>query len=65
MGKKIALNVFYNLGLILSVFGIFWGYENKQYLVVLLFVLTAAFFFYVKMQLVKDLRKTLKKKEDN
>ncbi|MDR6786036.1 hypothetical protein ABIE26_004494 [Pedobacter africanus] len=62
MGKKIALNVFYNLGIIISVFGMVWGYNNAKYLVIALFVVTAAFFVYLKVQLVKEMRNTLKRK---
>nr|WP_121269804.1 DUF6358 family protein [Pedobacter schmidteae] len=63
MGKKIALNVFYNLGIILSIFGIVWGYNNTKYLVIVLFVATAAFFLYLKLQLVKEMRNNLKKRQ--
>jgi uncharacterized membrane protein len=60
MGKKIALNVFYNLGIILSIFGIAWGYNNAKYLVIVLFVVTGAFFLYLKLQLIKEMRNNLK-----
>lgn len=63
MGKKIALNVFYNLGLIVSIFGAVWAFNNTRYLVIVLFVATAAFFLYLKLQLIKDMRAALKKKE--
>ncbi|WP_090785685.1 DUF6358 family protein [Pedobacter sp. ok626] len=63
MGKKIALNVFYNLGIILSIFGMVWGYNNKQYLVIGLFVITAAFFLYLKLQLIKEMRNSLKNRK--
>jgi hypothetical protein len=62
MGKKIALNVFYNLGIIVSIFGIVWGFNNTKYLAVALFVVTAAFFLYLKLQLIKEMRNALKKK---
>ena len=63
MKRKIALNVFYNLGLIVSICGIFWAFQNQSYLVAALFVATAAFFLYVKIQLIKDIRGSLKNKE--
>jgi len=63
MGKKIALNVFYNLGIILSVFGMIWGYNNKNYMAIVLFVVTAAFFLYLKIQLVKEMRNSLKNRK--
>jgi len=63
MGKKIALNVFYNLGLIVSIFGAVWAFNNTKYLVIVLFVATAAFFLYLKLQLIKEMRNALKKKQ--
>ncbi|SMC73330.1 DUF6358 family protein [Pedobacter nyackensis] len=63
MGKKIALNVFYNLGIILSIFGMIWGYNNKTYIAIILFVVTAAFFLYLKLQLVKEMRNSLKNRK--
>ncbi|WEK19433.1 MAG: DUF6358 family protein [Candidatus Pedobacter colombiensis] len=63
MGKKIALNVFYNLGIILSIFGIVWGYNNTKYLVIGLFVITGAFFLYLKLQLVKEMRSSFKNRK--
>lgn len=62
MVKKIALNVFYNLGVIMSFFGIVWGFNNTKYPVVALFVLTGAFFLYLKIQMVKEMRSSFKKK---
>lgn len=63
MGKKIALNVFYNLGLIVSIFGAVWAFNNTKYLAIVLFVATAAFFLYLKLQLIKEMRNALKKKQ--
>lgn len=63
MGKKIALNVFYNLGLIVSIFGAVWAFNNAKYLVIVLFVATAVFFLYLKLQLIKEMRSALKKKQ--
>jgi hypothetical protein len=62
MFKKVALNVFYNLGVILSGYGIFWAFNNVKYTIVVLFVVTAGFFLYQKLQLVKEMRSTLKNK---
>ncbi|NRF38574.1 MULTISPECIES: DUF6358 family protein [Pedobacter] len=62
MFKKVALNVFYNLGVILSGYGIFWAFNNGKYPIVALFVVTAGFFLYQKLQLVKEMRSTLKNK---
>jgi len=61
MVKKIAINVFYNLGIILSLFGIFWAFNNEKYPFIALFIITAGFFLYQKIQLIKDMRNSLKK----
>lgn len=61
MGKKILVNVLYNVGLILSIFGIGWAYNNNSPLIIFFFVATFATFLYFKIQLVKDFRKDLKK----
>lgn len=61
MVKKIALNVFYNLAIILSIVGVIWCFNNQKYLIIPLFLATAAFFTYVKIQLIREMRNTLKK----
>ncbi|PST85224.1 hypothetical protein C7T94_03720 [Pedobacter yulinensis] len=60
MGKKIALNIFFTIGLILSGFGLVWSFQNEKYLLVTMFVATGAVFFYLKMQLLKEVRKSFK-----
>jgi hypothetical protein len=61
MGKKIALNVFYNLILILSFFGMIWAYRNDSLLIVAFFGAVFAAILIFKIQLVKDVRKDIKK----
>lgn len=61
MGKKIAINVFYNIGLILSIFGIGWAYRNDSLLIVAFFAATFAAILFFKIQLIKDFRKDIKK----
>lgn len=61
MGKKIALNVFYNVLLIISIIGMFWAYQNGSKLISAFFVGTFVAVLYFKIQLVKALRKELKK----
>jgi len=57
MGKKIALNVFYNLALILSLAGMVWAFKNNSLLIVAFFAATFAAILYFKIQLVKNFRK--------
>lgn len=56
MGKKILLNVLFNLGIILSVFGMIWSYNNNSPLVVAFFGATIVAFIYVKIQLIKSIK---------
>ncbi|WP_231460633.1 DUF6358 family protein [Pedobacter sp. Leaf132] len=63
MGKKIALNIFYNLAIILSVIGVVWCYNNHKYLPGAFLVGTAACFLYFKVQLMKQIRKTYQEKD--
>ncbi|MCD0487412.1 DUF6358 family protein [Pedobacter sp. MC2016-14] len=62
MKKKIALNVFFYIGMIVSVVGLKKGLENDNYPVVALFVATAIFFIYLKIRLIKDLQQSIKDK---
>ncbi|MES2651015.1 MAG: DUF6358 family protein [Bacteroidota bacterium] len=57
MGKKIALNVFYNLALILSVVGMGWAFKNESLLIVAFFGATFTAILYFKIQLIKTFRK--------
>ncbi len=57
MGKKLALNVFYNLALILSVIGMGWAFKNDSLLVVAFFAATFTAILYFKIQLLKNFRK--------
>ena len=57
MGKKIALNVFYNLMLILSVVGMGWAFKNDSLLIVVFFAATFTAILYFKIQLLKSFKK--------
>lgn len=61
MGKRIAINVFYNLMLVASVFGMVWAYNNNSLLIVFFFAAVFAAVLFFKVQLVKDVRKQVKK----
>jgi hypothetical protein len=58
MRKKIFVNVFYNLGIIFSIFGMIWAYENKSPLIVAFFGATFIAFGYFKLQLLKEVKKS-------
>ncbi len=57
MKKKIFINVAYNLGLILSIVGMAWAYNNNSWLIVVFFAAIFAAFAFFKIQLLKDLKK--------
>ena len=57
MGKKILFNVMLNLGLILSIVGMSWAYNNNSPLIVAFFGATFVACIYVKIQLLKSIRK--------
>ena len=60
MKSKIALNIFYTIGAIISVIGIKWAFQNHNYPVGGILVATAIFFFYLKIKLVRDVRQSIK-----
>ncbi len=60
MKKKIFLNAFYNLALILCIIGAFKAYENKSPLISVFLGAAFVAFLYVKIKLVKELRKDFK-----
>jgi hypothetical protein len=61
MKKKIALNVFYNLFLILAVFGISWSVNNKSPLIAVFCGAAFAAILFFKIKLIQDVRKEVKK----
>ncbi|WP_443945041.1 DUF6358 family protein [Pedobacter sp. AW1-32] len=63
MGKKFALNIFYNLAIILAIFGVIWCYQNNKYLPAAFLVGVAACLMYFKFQLMKEVRKSFKGKK--
>jgi hypothetical protein len=63
MKKKIALNTFYTLGIVVSVVGLKWAYQAHNIPVVGLLVATALFFLYLKISIVKEVRTGIKDKE--
>ena len=60
MKKKIFLNAFYNLALILCIIGAFKAYESGSPLISIFLGAAFAAFLYVKIKLVKELRKDFK-----
>ncbi len=65
MKKKIALNTFYTLGIVVSVIGLKWAFQNANYPVIALLVATGLFFLYLKINIVKEVRSGIKEKENS
>ncbi|MCX2482066.1 DUF6358 family protein [Pedobacter sp. MR2016-24] len=63
MKKRIILNTFYTLGIVISVVGLKWAWQNANYPVMALLVATALFFLYLKINIVKEVKSDLKEKE--
>lgn len=63
MGKKFALNIVYNIGLIVSVMGMVWSVQNKHYLYALLLLASVALFLYLKTKLLKAVREEIKDRQ--
>lgn len=57
MKKKLALNVFYNLVLILSIWGIVWAYRNDSLLISAFLAGVFVTVLYFNIQLIKEVRK--------
>ena len=63
MRKKIFINVFYNLCIILSIFAMLWAYDNQSPLIVAFFGAILIAFGYFKLQLLKEVRKETSNKK--
>ena len=56
MGKKIALNVLYNVGIVVCLFEGYLFYVNKHYTYVAIAAITAAILIVLKLRLIKQIR---------
>lgn len=57
MFKKIALNVFLNVAIITLLMGIAWSFKNDQYGYATAGILAVTVFIYLKVQLIKTVKK--------
>ncbi|MFD1256362.1 DUF6358 family protein [Mucilaginibacter terrae] len=56
MALKLFLNVIYTIGILISLYTVYWGYTNSQYVYLLGGLLIATIFVVLKIQLVKQVR---------
>lgn len=57
MKKKIFLNAFYSLAMILCIIGALWGYKNQSPLITIFLVAALAAFLFFKIKLIKEINK--------
>ena len=58
MGKKVALNVFYNIAIFLCLISIYTGFEHARYEYVLGGAFIAGVFITLKIKLIKEVKST-------
>jgi len=56
MGKKLALNVLYNICIFICLIFIYEGIQNKHYLYIPVALLIGAVFVILKIRLLKEVR---------
>lgn len=61
MGKKLALNTFYTLGIFLSIMAGLWCYQHKRYELIAGAIFVAVICVVLKAKLLKEMRSTQKK----
>jgi hypothetical protein len=58
MGKKVALNVLYNLGIFLCILVAYSGFEHSRYEYVIGCVFIGAVLIILKVRLIKEIKNT-------
>ncbi|AMR30786.1 hypothetical protein A0256_04785 [Mucilaginibacter sp. PAMC 26640] len=61
MGKKIALNVLYNLGIFVAILAGYYGFQHARYEFLLGAIFIAAVFVSLKLKLIKEVKETTRK----
>ena len=61
MGKKLALNVLYNICIFVCIVLAYWGFEYKRYEFILGALFIGSVFIILKIRLIKEVRNTQKK----
>jgi len=63
MGKKILLNILYNIALMVMVLCLFWSIKHEQYAITLGSTVIVAFIIFLKIQLRKEVKAMFKEKK--
>lgn len=56
MGKKLALNVFYTIVIIVCCFGAYTSLQNERWIWLMSFLMLGALFVIAKIRLMKEVR---------
>ena len=62
MAKKILLNIFLNVAIIVMIFCLVWAFKNDYYLYAIAGIPPFAMMIYLKVRLVKSVRELTNKK---
>ena len=60
MGKKLALNVLYTIGIFICIAIGYWGFQHSRYEYIAAAAFVGILFIVLKVKLLKDLRNTRK-----
>ncbi len=61
MAKKFLLNILINIAIIMLLWSLYWTFNHGYYLYAIVEILALAMFIYLKIKLVKSIRKITKK----
>lgn len=56
MWKKVALNVLYNIAILLSMYAVYIGFDTKRYEFCMVGAFSAAIFIILKLKLIKQVK---------
>ncbi|RFZ82940.1 hypothetical protein DYU05_12350 [Mucilaginibacter terrenus] len=60
MGKKLALNVLYNIGIMICLFTAYWGFEHARYEFLIGALFIGGVFIMLKMKLIKEVKQNIR-----
>ena len=61
MGKKLALNVLYNIGIILCLICTYWSFLHGFYIYIFVALFVLIMFLGLKIKLIKEIKEATKK----
>lgn len=61
MLKKVALNIFLTIGIVVLIFGVSWSFKHNNYVFAIAGILSIGVLLYLKVRLIKTVRKMTNK----